>query len=273
MSGLAVDDFDVIVVTYRSAAVLSACLNALGPLRARVLAVDNASDDATRERLAAHGVATLALDANTGFAVAANRGAGATHAPLLCFLNPDCEADPPVFAAAHAALAGRDDACAVPRFVEQGRVVAGCQPGYSAVKLLRDVLASNYGEGPLCRWLARRPGFDDATWSWPHGACLFVPRVLFETLGGFDERFFLYMEDVDLGRRLAARGARIVQLDAEVRHAGYAGSTIPHRRQLDLLNRGRARYAELHHGRPLERVLRGLALPSMALRTALRVGT
>ena len=272
-AGAIATDFDVIVVTYRSAAVLSACLGALGPLRARVLAVDNAPDDTTRERLAGYGVRTLALDANTGFATAANRGARATSAPLLCFLNPDCEAPPAVFVAAHAVLAGRDDACAVPRFVEQGRVVAGCQPGYSAVKLLRDVLASNYGEGPLCRWLARRPGFDDPTWSWPHGACLFVPRTLFDAVGGFDERYFLYMEDVDLGRRLAARSARIVRLDAEVRHAGYAGATVPHRRQLDLLNRGRVRYAELHHGRPLARALRGLAWPSMALRTALRVGT
>lgn len=269
----AADDFDVIVVTYRSAPVLSACLGALGPLRRRVLAVDNASDDATRERLTGYGVATLALDTNAGYAAAANAGVRATRAPLLCFLNPDCEAGPEVFTAAHAALAGTDDACAVPRIVEQGRVVAGCQPGYSTVKLLWDVLSSNYGEGPVCRWLARRPGFDDQTWSWPHGACLFVPRALFEALGGFDDRFFLYMEDVDLGRRLAARGAHIVHLDAEVRHGGHAGATIAHRRQLDLLNRGRVRYAELHHGRWLARLLSGLAMPSMALRAALGVGT
>lgn len=272
MSTVAADDFDVIVVTHRSAPVLSACLAALGPLRARVLAVDNASDDGTRAQLAEHGIATLALDTNTGYAAAANRGARATHAPLLCFLNPDCEAAPEVFGAAHAALSGGDDACAVPRIAEPDRVLAGSQPGYSAVKLLWDVLASNYGEGPLCRWLARRPGFDDPTWHWPHGACLFVPRVLFESLGGFDERYFLYMEDVDLGRRLAARGARIVHLDAEVRHGGHAGASVPHQRQLDLLNRGRARYAELHHGRGLAHLLSALAKPSMALRAAFGVG-
>ena len=265
-------DFDVIVVTHRSARVLPACLAALGPLRARVLAVDNASDDGTRELLARHDVATLALDTNTGYAAAANRGARATHAPLLCFLNPDCEAAPEVFAAAHAALAGRDDACAVPHIAESGRVLDGSQPGYSTVKLLWDVLASNYGEGPLCRWLARRPGFDDPTWRWPHGACLFVPRGLFVALGGFDERFFLYMEDVDFGCRLAAHGARIVHLDAEVRHGGHAGASVSHRRQLGLLNRGRARYAELHHGRGLARLLSALAMPSMALRAATGVG-
>lgn len=267
-----VDAFDVIVVTHRSAHVLSACLAALGPLRARVVAVDNASDDATRERLAASGVRTIALDANAGYAVAANRGAYATHAPLLCFLNPDCEAGLEVFAAAHAALAGRDDACAVPRIAEPGHVVEGAQPGYSAVKLLHDVIASNYGEGPLCRWLARRPGFDDRAWSWPHGACLFVPRALFTAAGGFDDRFFLYMEDVDLGRRLAARHARIVQLDAEVRHGGYSGARIPQRRQLALLNRGRVRYAELHHGEAFARLLSALAMPSTALRAAFGIG-
>lgn len=272
MSPFRTDDFDVIVVTYRSAHVLSACLAALGPLRARVVAVDNASDDATRERLVSHGVTTIALDANAGYAVAANRGAYGTRAPLLCFLNPDCEAGPEVFAEAHAALAGRDDACAVPRIAEPGGVVAGAQPGYSAVKLLRDVIASNYGEGPLCRWLARRPGFDDRTWSWPHGACLFVPRALFEAAGGFDDRFFLYMEDVDLGRRLAARHARIVHLDGRVRHGGYAGARIPQQRQLDLLNRGRVRYAELHHGAAFARLLSALAMPSMALRTTFGIG-
>jgi hypothetical protein len=272
VSALAADDFDVIVVTHRSAAALPACLTALGALRLRVLAVDNASDDGTRALLAREDIATLALAANTGFAAAANAGARATRAPLLCFLNPDCEAGADVFAAAHAALSRRDDACAVPRLREQGRVIAGRQPGYSAVKLLWDVLASNYGEGALCRWLARRPGFDDASWSWPHGACLFVPRVLFDALGGFDDRFFLYMEDVDLGRRLAARGACILHLDAEVRHGGHAGAGVAHRRQLGLLNRGRARYAELHHGRWLAHLLSGLALPSMALRAAFGIG-
>lgn len=237
-----------------------------------MLAVDNASDDDTRALLDRLGVPILPLASNVGYAAAANAGARATRAPLLCFLNPDCEASPEVFAAARAALAGRDDACAVPRMLEQGRVVDGCQPGYSAVKLLWDVLASNYGEGSFCRWLARRPGFDDTTWSWPHGACLFIPRVLFAQLGGFDDRFFLYMEDVDLGRRLAARGARIVHLAQVVRHGGHAGAKVAHQRQLGLLNRGRARYAELHHGRWLARLLSGLAMPSMALRAALGIG-
>lgn len=272
MSDLAPGDLDVVVVTHRSATVLPACLAALGPLRSRVLAVDNASDDGTRALLERLGVALLPLARNVGYAAAANAGARATQAPLLCFLNPDCEAGPEVFAAAWRALAGRDDACAVPRMLEAGRVVDGCQPGYSAVKLLWDVLASNYGEGPLCRWLARRPGFDDPAWCWPHGACLFVPRSLFTAVGRFDDRFFLYMEDVDLGRRLAARGARVVRLDQVVRHGGHAGASVAHQRQLGLLNRGRVRYAELHHGRLLARLLSGLARPSMALRAALGIG-
>lgn len=272
MTGLRASEVDVVVVTHRSAAALPACLATLGPLRERVLAVDNASDDGTRALLERLGITVLPLDRNVGYAAAANAGARATRAPLLCFLNPDCEADPAVFAAAQDAVAGGDDVCAVPRMLEEGRVVDGRQPGYSAVKLLWDVLASNYGEGPLCRWLARRPGFDDPTWCWPHGACLFVTRALFEDIGGFDDRFFLYMEDVDLGRRLAARGARIVHLDALVRHGGHAGASVAHQRQLGLLNRGRVRYAELHHGRALARLLSGLAMPSMALRAALGIG-
>jgi GT2 family glycosyltransferase len=265
----AAHDVDVVLVTHQSAAALPSCLTALGPLAARVVAVDNASSDGTRAVLRAHGVRTLPLVRNLGFAAAANLGAQATEARILCFLNPDCVAPCAVFAAAHATLAGRDDACAVPRIVERGLALDGRQPGYGRVKLVHDMLRTNYGDGPLCRWLARHTRFHDASWSWPHGACLFIPRTLFRRLGGFDERFFLYMEDVDLGRRLAARGGQVLRLDAEVEHGGAAGSAIPHRRQLMLLNRGRVRYAALHHGRWLAGLLAAVALPSMAARAAL----
>lgn len=261
-------DLAIVVVTHQSRAALGPCLASLGELVDRVVAVDNASTDGTLDLLRRHRVRTLALDENVGFAAAANRGARAASARNLCFLNPDCEAEPELFRAGLAAIAGPGERCAVPSLVEPGGAVPGRQPGYGTAKLVFDMLFSNYGDGAVCRWLRGRSGFHDATWSWPHGACLFIPRSLFLAVGGFDERFFLYMEDVDLGRRLAARGVGVVALAREVRHRG-GGAAIAPRRQLALLNRGRIRYARIHHGRLLAGFLAAIALPGEAVRAAI----
>jgi GT2 family glycosyltransferase len=263
-------DLAIVLVTHESRAVLAPCLDALGGLVDRVVAVDNASSDGTLELLRSRGVRTLALGENVGFAAAANRGARAASARSLCFLNPDCEADQDLFRAGVAAIAGREDVCAAPRLLERDGVIEGRQPGYGAPKLVFDMVFSNYGDGSICRWLRARASFHDATWCWPHGACFFIPRALFLRLGGFDERFFLYMEDVDLGRRLTAAGARVVPIEREVRHRGASGSRIARRRQLALLNRGRVRYARVHHGPLLALLLAAIALPSEALRAAIR---
>jgi GT2 family glycosyltransferase len=149
--------------------------------------------------------------------------------------------------------------------VEGGsRVIEGRQPGYTTTKLLDDILSTNYGDSALCRRLRARPGYHDRSWWWPHGACLFIARRSFLDLGGFDDRFYLYMEDVDLGRRLATVGGEVVGLPVRVRHGGSEGARISPGKRRRLLNAARVRYAGLYHGRHWAAFLGLIAAPRSA---------
>jgi len=265
------DRLGVVIVTHRSEAVVTSCLTALPEhLFGRTAVVDNASDDATVQCIAAAGVRLLRQDRNLGFAAAANRGAAAVDADILCFLNPDCTISPEQLEEGRAAVAN-GAACAVPHLAEPGgTLIPGRQPGYTALKLLADTLETSWGVPRLVGGLRARRGYDDPSWWWPHGACTFVDRNLFSRLGGFDERFFLYMEDVDFGRRLSLAGATIAQLASIVEHRLGHGARVPHLQRLSLLNRGRARYAAIHFGRLPAVGLHLVAGPAMLARRALR---
>jgi N-acetylglucosaminyl-diphospho-decaprenol L-rhamnosyltransferase len=264
-------DLAIVVVTHNSEAVIGRCLASLGALIDRVVVADNASSDRTVALARAAGAEALVNEENLGFARAANRAAAMVRAPWLCFLNPDCEAPPDLFDRAQGALDGFPWRCAVPTLIDaDGRLVDGRQPGYTRLKLCADVLETAYGVTAVSRWMRRRPGHDDRRWGWPHGACLFIGRELFWAVGGFDTRLFLYMEDVQLGRQIAARGGEIVQLDGWARHAGGRGAAVPESRRRLLLMQGRIRYARLVHGALFSAFLAAAAWPGMALRRALR---
>lgn len=256
----------IVIVTHNSETPLRRCLENIGDAnRRRILVVDNASRDGTVALLGDAGVSVIEQTRNEGFGRAANLGAREAHGDYICFLNPDCETTPDLFGAGIEAVAGTARRCAAPILLEAGsRIVEGRQPGYTTTKLLEDILCTNYGDNALCRRLRARPDYHDRSWWWPHGACLFIPRRSFLDLRGFDERFYLYMEDVDLGRRLAAVGGEVVSLPVRVRHGGTQGARISRRKRLRLLNAARIRYAGLHHGPHWATVLALIAAPSSA---------
>lgn len=243
-------DLQIIIVAHQSATALARCLADLPrPYRARCLVVDNASTDGSAAVAERHGARVLAQAHNLGFARAANLGAAAATASHLCFLNPDCRPGAAVFEAALARLRAVPERCLVADLDEPGSAtVAGRQPGYSAAKLLHDALVSNYRAGRLAAVLARRASFHDRRWHWPHGACFFIERRQFLALGGFDPRYFLYMEDVDFGLRLHAAGGVVETLAAQVPHAARSGARVSPTWRLWHLNAARVRYAAARHG-------------------------
>jgi N-acetylglucosaminyl-diphospho-decaprenol L-rhamnosyltransferase len=263
-------DLAIVIVTHDSNRVIRPCLESIGPsLRNRVTVVDNGSTDGTLATVRRVGIQVLVNDSNQGYGRAANLGATQARAEHLCFMNPDCEATPELFITGVETLLRAPGRCAVPMFDEGGpRLIEGRQPGYTRLKLVEDVLHSNYGDSALCRWLRARPGYHDHSWSWPYGACFFIRRTHFLDLGGFDTRYFLYMEDVDLGRRLCRDGGEVVGFATRVRHALSHGAHITRRRRQALLNEGRCRYAALQYGRPLAVSLAALVGPSAAWRVA-----
>lgn len=222
----------VIVVAYRSAATIGECLDRLraadGVTQIRV--IDNASDDDTlaivqRHALADPRVRFVANPDNPGFAVACNQGAGASDAPWLAFVNPDCLVGPDSLARlrAHAqsrageVLLGAD-------LVDEAGVRDGAarrvDPDFA--RMLRSASARRIEIAP-----------DDAQALQPvdavSGALMLMPRTLFARIGGFDQGYRLHAEDLDLCRRARAAGARIaVANDVRVVHIrGVSGRTRP----------------------------------------------
>ncbi|MBW3097516.1 glycosyltransferase family 2 protein [Pseudohoeflea coraliihabitans] len=248
-------ELTIIIVTCNSAAVLPHCLEFLTPYKCPVIVVDNGSHDDSIALATAAGASVIPNAANLGFARAANIGAAAAKTAYLCFLNPDCLLTEKVLAAALAQFSRREPGLYVPRYREwSGRCVEGRQPGYTRLKLLSDMLATGRRglRGSLGRRLSRAfahlPMYHDRSWHWPLAACLFASADDFRRIGGFDERFWLYMEDVWLGRMAARLGVPTRALACDVAHFSAKGAAVDDTRRARYLNAARLTYARLAFG-------------------------
>lgn len=263
MSSAAVS-VDYIIVSYNSATVIDQCLDAIEaavdalPSPASIIAIDNHSNDDSVARLAARNIGATPSGGNRGFAVAANLGAQQAGAEVLCFLNPDCMITPTVVEQALSALHANPRCVAVPTFRHaDAAIVAGRQPGYSRRKLLADLLETA-GAARSAATLKRVFGVDNPRWHWPLGACLFVRRDFFNTMGGFDESFFMYMEDVQFGLSVHQAGGQVVALDSVIDHLSGQGSAVSMARRLGLLDQARIQFARRHYGSGFAALLGGI---------------
>jgi N-acetylglucosaminyl-diphospho-decaprenol L-rhamnosyltransferase len=216
----------VAIVAYRSGDTLEGCLAHLAAQSFtdfEVVLVDNASPDAEAQALAAqHGFVRLIENRdNLGFAAANNQAARAARGRWLVLLNPDAYAAPDWLAELAAAAGRHPDAR-----VFTSRQLMQEDPG--VLDGLGDVMS-----GPCIPYrggyMNRDPGDtpEGEVFS-PCGAAMMIERELFLALGGFDEGFFCYCEDVDLGYRLQLAGeATILAPKAVVRHVGSASSGGP----------------------------------------------
>ncbi len=213
----------VLIVNWNGGALLSRCLQSLDVQRRapdRVVVVDNASSDDSLEQAAQWlGAArVIRLTDNVGFAKANNIAAAeAGDADAFALLNPDAFAEPGWLEAFEAAARRRSDAAA---FASQIRLDA-------APHLLDGAGDSYHVSGRAwrnahCQPLSAAPSGDTEVFA-PCAAAALYRRAAFEEVGGFDERFFCYFEDVDLGFRLRLCGHRCVYVpDAIVRHVSSA---------------------------------------------------
>jgi GT2 family glycosyltransferase len=183
----------------------------------RVIVVDNGSTDGSSQWLAREhrAVEVLSLVANTGFAGAANRGIAAAQTEAVALLNTDVELEPDWLERALAALEADPARAAV-----AGKLVSLADPGIvddAGDFLRRDGVCEQRG-----RFRPDDGRFDDAgeIFSACAGAVVLRTEAV-RAVGGFDERFFLYLEDVDLGLRLRLAGWRCwYEPRAVARHAG-----------------------------------------------------
>jgi len=251
----------VVIVNWNSGAQLRECLQSFAAVAdddvaARVTVIDNASTDGSSEGLEASMPLAVVRNAdNRGFGAACNQGAAGSEADFLLFLNPDTRLMPGSFAEPVRYL----------RAHENKRV------GIVGIQLVD-------ADGRVARNTARAPtawsmvgnsvGFDRLAprlfpphfvTEWAHdqtrtvdqvmGAFFLVRRSLFEALGGFDERFFVYYEDLDFSVRARAQGWQSVYLStAQAFHRGQGTTEGATARRTFYFCRSRILYARKHFG-------------------------
>lgn len=219
-------DASILIVNYNAGGHLARCINALRHQdfpHFEVLLLDNGSNDDSwaLAQQAAAGDARFhfeAAGANLGFAVGNNRLAAKARARWLAFLNPDTIAEPGWLGALLDATQRYPDVAL-----------------FGSLQLDADnpTMLDGAGDRYFFNGLAWRGGY-----GWPAStrlaegevfavcaAAALCRRDAFEMVGGFDESFFCYVEDVDLCFRLRLMGERCVQLlTAVVQHVGSASS-------------------------------------------------
>jgi len=181
-----------------------------------IVVVDNASTDGSAARLRAAMPEVRALDApgNVGYARGANLGIAATDAPVVAVLNGDLELKPGVAGAMLAALAADPRLGAVgPRVLNlDGSTYpsARSDPG-ALVAVGHAALGLVWRTNPWTRRYRQLDVDPDESRSvdWVSGSAMWLRREALDDVGGWDERYFMYMEDLDLCWRLRRAGWHI----------------------------------------------------------------
>jgi GT2 family glycosyltransferase len=220
-----------------------------------VVVVDNASTDGSADGLALPeaALAVVRNPANHGFARACNQGAAAAAGAYLLFLNPDARVE---IGSVETLARALDEEAAVgivgPRTLnEDGTPQVSFGPALGLVaewrqrRLVRGVRRRDPAVLRRVEGMSATPSDPD----WVSGSCLMMRRRAFEQVGGFDEAFFLYEEDVDLCVRARAAGWRVrYEPRAVVRHdLGRSMARLAARARLEY-HRSHLRYYRKHGG-------------------------
>jgi GT2 family glycosyltransferase len=254
----------IVIVTYNSRRDVDGCLGSVSSappaVRHEIVLVDNASPDGTADHVRRHWPGIRVIDAvsNRGFAAANNQGIRQTTGELVLLLNPDTivragaidELVARLDAAPHAAVAG-------PRIVDRdGRAELSFGRMLSPLAELRQkvlVTGNDRGSWPFVQWVDRATRLARAV-DWVSGACLLIRRMDLEAAGLLDERYFMYIEDVDLCTAVRARGREVrFEPSSEIVHlrgrsaqsAPRAASAAYRRSQLAYYEKHRPRWAPL----------------------------
>jgi len=217
-----------------------------------IIVIDNDSSDGSELKVQnLEKVSLLRAESNLGFAKACNLGAGKTQSEYLLFLNPDTKLYPDTLEHALSFMQSSENQqigiCGVQLLDENDQITRTCThfPNfYSAA-------AHSLGISRVFR----NTGYFMSGWDHKTtrivdhviGAFFLVRRDLFIELGGFDERFFVYLEDLDFSYRARQAGWKSVYLtDVKIFHAGGGTSRQVKHKRLFYSLRSRILYAFKH---------------------------
>jgi len=229
----------VIVVNWNRKELLRACLNSLKRQEGvpfEVIVVDNGSSDGSAE-MAERDFGTYVIHntENKGFCAGNNQGIAAARGEFVALLNNDAEAEPGWLAALCRACVQAPDVGMV-----ASKILVWEDPAIidkAGHLIFPD--GQNRGRGSGVRDCGQYDRLEEVLW--PDGCAALYRKVMLDQIGGFDEDFFAYGDDAELGLRGRIAGWRCLYTpEAVVRH--HRGSTLGKEssRRLELIERNRA---------------------------------
>lgn len=235
----------VVIVNYNAWPLAASALETLAPQLDgspwEAIVIDNSAAEAAPPQLAELDgrVRIVRNPDNLGFARAANQGVAAAHGEYILLLNPDSLPQPGLVERLVAELDAWPECAAIgpevrnPDGTPQGSA-RGDPNMFTALFGRSTLLTRVFPRLPSVRRNIRvasdlPPGAASMEVDWVSGACVLLRRSAFDRIGGFDERYFLYWEDADLGRRFRGAGFTVRYMpSAGVSHQiGESSKTTP----------------------------------------------
>lgn len=265
---------DIVIVNWNSGAHLKSCVDSVldhaGTTLGQIVIVDNHSTDNSLALLSVSALARVHIiraASNLGFAKACNLGARQCSAPFLLFLNPDARLHAhsvdETLAFMHSPAAAGIGICGVQLINEHGQTQRHC----ARFPHVSTYLGHATGLSTLIPSLLpplQMTDFDHlSSRVVDHviGAYFFVRTSLFRKLHGFDERFFVYLEDLDFSLRASAIGFKAYYLaSTQAFHKGGGSSEQVKPQRLFYSLRSRLIFAFIHFGRPQACAIAALTL-------------
>lgn len=261
----------VVVVTYSPGESLAGFLTTLATATTRpydVVLADNGSTDGAPEAAVGPGVRLLRTGGNLGYGTAANRGAAGFDGEWVVVANPDVEWQPGSLDVLLDAATGWPQAgCLGPAIrTPDGRLYPSARAFPSLGRGIGHALFGWIWPGnPWTRSYRAEAGSPvEGTTGWLSGSCMLLRREAFDAVGGFDESYFMYCEDMDLCRRLGEAGWSSVYVPtAVITHQGGHATSRAAAPMLREHHKALYRYLSRQYSGPLwvpVRALLGLGL-------------
>ena len=280
-------DLSVIVVSWNVRDLLRRCLQSIlaavdgsaPPRTLEILVVDNASADGSAAMVQAEfpTVRLIANDRNRGFTAANNQGLAASQGRYLLLLNPDAELMDSALAEMVGCMETHPEAGVLgPQLLYPDGSVQSSRRRFPtlATALVESTVVQEWWRDNRvlrrCYMLDTPPApGEPQPVDWLVGACLLVRRAAYEQVGGLDEGFFMYSEELDWCRRIKGAGWQVLYLPTArvIHHEGKSSEQVVPARHIHFQS-SKVRYFRKHHGRLTAELLRGFLLATYLYQAA-----
>jgi GT2 family glycosyltransferase len=256
-------DLSIIIINWNSKAYLRKCLKSLdgdrNGLSREILVIDNASHDGSAQMVAEEFpfIRFIQSKLNLGFSGGNNHAAQQAKGNFLLFLNPDTVVEGDALVKLVQTLRQIPDAgIAGARLLNSDRTLQiSCVQSFPTITnqvLNCDLLRQWFPKSELwCMTALFNNSFEPAPVEAVSGACLMIKRDLFERLGGFDERYFMYSEDIDLCFKVHQTGCRCYYVPGAtvIHHGGGSSQNANNAFPNVMIPESVYRFMRLHRGR------------------------